>query len=431
MVTVDRERCGYCGSCVSLCPAGAIALVETRLQINENCTECGTCIASCPMGAIRVCADQHEVQTLPGKRYDVVVVGAGPAGSTVARVVAEKGMSVLLLEKRQEIGSPVRCAEGVGYEQLLDFVLPEPSWVSAEVRSTYYAVVQDGHEMGNRYESESLLGYVLERRVFDRVLVERAVRAGAEVMVKAPVNGLLFENNAVNGVQVKVSDGLLDVACSVVVGADGVESSVGRWAGLDTRLAPRDSMPCAQYLLSGIDIDPTSMYYYVGNEVAPAGYAWIFPKGEGLANVGLGVQADVATEPAIEYLTRFIESRSFLAQGSPVTLILGNAATAIPTSPLVTDGCVLVGDAARQLDPMTGGGIINAMVAGKLAGETIAMAVETGDVTSDALRPYETRWQSGIGRKMARNYRIKNRYPANERTSRGFMRLFVASTGSK
>jgi digeranylgeranylglycerophospholipid reductase len=431
MVVVNRAKCGYCGSCVSLCPVGAINLAETRLQIDERCVECGLCIDACPVGAISPEADQPEAQALPRSRYDVVVVGAGPAGSTVARVAAEHGLSVLLLEKRQEIGSPVRCAEGVGHVPLAEFIAPDPAWISAEIKGAYYCASQDGHTEEVRFDGDEQVGYVLERRVFDRVLAEKAVAAGASVWVKTPVSGLLCDDNRVAGVLVEVRGNLQEIDCSVVVGADGVESWVGRWAGLETCLAPRDSMPCAQYLLSGIDVDPCCMQYYVGNDIAPGGYAWVFPKGDGRANVGLGVQSDLAAAPAFEYLQRFIDSQPFLAQGSPVTLILGNAPTAIPAAPLVTDGCLLVGDAARQLDPLTGGGILNAMAAGKIAGEVIAAAIAARDVSAARLRPYEERWQAGLGKRMARNYRIKERFGADQRASRDFMRLFVAATGAK
>jgi len=112
MPTVRQSVCAYCGGCVSLCPSGALELAETRLLIDEElCTECGQCVTGCPTGAL-----SWETESLADESRrccDLVVVGAGPAGATTARYAAERGLEVLLLEKRQEIGSAVRCAEGI------------------------------------------------------------------------------------------------------------------------------------------------------------------------------------------------------------------------------------------------------------------------------------------------------------------------------
>ena len=274
-------------------------------------------------------------------------------------------------------------------------------------------------------------GYVLERRVFDRVLAEEAATAGAQVMVKTTATGLLLEDGVVRGVVARGPAGPLEIECAVVIGADGVESQVGPWAGLDTALSLRDTMACAQYLLAGIEIDSACCYYYVGQGVAPGGYAWVFPKGEGKANVGLGVQADLSDDSALNYLTRFIESQPDLAQGSPVTLVVGGVPVGSPLPRLVAGGLMLVGDAARQVDPLTGGGIVNAMLAGRLAAEVAAQAIAAGDTSAEALALYEKRWMAGRGRKMARNYRLKERFGPNERTSPDFLRVFAVAIGAK
>jgi len=187
-------------------------------------------------------------------------------------------------------------------------------------------------------------------------------------------------------------------------------------------------MACAQFLLSGIDIDPTCLYYYISQTLAPGGYAWVFPKGEGKANVGLGVQADMAVRPALDYLVRFIEGQPHLARGSPVTLVVGGVPVALPPKRLVTHGCLLVGDAARQVDPLTGGGITNAMTAGQYAAEVAARAIEAGDTSASRLAEYEARWASTLGRRMARNYHLKERFGPDQRTSRDFIRLFAVAT---
>ena len=143
MIKVKADRCSYCGACVGVCPVGAIELAETHLLINEACFDCDLCLAACPVGALRA-EDYAETDAAPlRRRHDVVVVGAGPGGSVAAREAAELGLSVLLLEKRQEIGSPVRCAEGVAHELLVPFIEPDPRWISAEASKAQIEVIGD------------------------------------------------------------------------------------------------------------------------------------------------------------------------------------------------------------------------------------------------------------------------------------------------
>jgi digeranylgeranylglycerophospholipid reductase len=437
MISVDSFRCTYCGGCVSVCPVGALTLAETRLVVSEDCIDCGDCELACPVGALRLDPAESTARAPLRRSYDVVVVGAGPGGSTAARVAADAGLSVLLLEKRQEIGSPVRCAEGVGRDALIGFIEPDPLWIAAEVDKAEIISVVDGETWTLRAEGGR--GYVLERRVFDRVLAEQAAQAGAEVQVKTAVTGLLMDEGRVHGVSIERGDFFagdrVEVQARVVIAADGVEAQLGRWAGLEVQLSLRDTMTCAQYLLAGIETDPTCTRYVIGHKVAPGGYAWIFPKGAGKANVGLGVQADLwqaqgsGKETVLDALIRFIESRPALAQGCPVTLVTGNVPSALPPACLVLDGLMLVGDAARQVDPLTGGGITNAMVAGKLAAQVAAEAIAAGDTSADFLGRYGQAWRRDIGRKMARNYRLRERFPPRQRTDERFVRAFALAVG--
>lgn len=189
-------------------------------------------------------------------------------------------------------------------------------------------------------------------------------------------------------------------------------------------------MSCAQFLLAGVEIDPECTYYYLDEELAPGGYVWIFPKGNGRANVGLGIQADLPADPPVDLLTRFVETHAFLSQGSIVTLIVGGVPVGVPPSPLVADGCLLIGDAARQVDPLTGGGISNGMAAGRLAARVVADAINAGTVSRAGLSRYETEWAATIGRRMARNYRLRARFPPQQRVGERFMRLFAVSIGA-
>jgi digeranylgeranylglycerophospholipid reductase len=223
----------------------------------------------------------------------------------------------------------------------------------------------------------------------------------------------------------------MPIQASVVVAADGVESRVATWAGLDTRLPLEDTMACAQYLLAGIDWDPARLGYWIDETLAPGGYAWVFPKGEGRANVGLGVQADLGKVPALAYLNRFVERERTLSVGSPVTLIAGNVPVALPCRQSFTGGLMLVGDAARQVDPLTGGGIVNGMIAGRLAAETAVEALERGDTSARSLAIYQERVDRSLGRALARNYRLRKRFPIERRADHSFVRLFAVAAAGK
>ncbi|HXY88752.1 MAG TPA: NAD(P)/FAD-dependent oxidoreductase, partial [Candidatus Acidoferrales bacterium] len=165
--------------------------------------------------------------------YDVVVVGAGPGGSIAARTAAEE-CDVLLLEKRQEIGSPVRCAEGVKKTGLQKFIQPDEKWIAGEAnRARIYSPDGTMVELSEELVG-SEVGYVLERKLFDRELAKSAARAGAHVMVRTRATGLIVEDDVVQGVKINQLGENFDIRAKVVIGADGVESKVGRWAGINT-----------------------------------------------------------------------------------------------------------------------------------------------------------------------------------------------------
>ncbi len=341
------------------------------------------------------------------KRYDLVVVGAGPAGSSAAKRAAEAGFDVLLIEKRQEIGDPVRCAEGAGKRGIKRHIKPDPRWIAAEVRGSR-VFAPDGTRLEISEEGSGVeVGYVLERKIFDRVLAEEAADAGADVMVKTLATGLIREDGRVAGIQGRSLGRAVEVRAGLVVGADGVESMVGRWAGIETTLAPGDIETCAQFLLKGVEVDDYCEFY-LSNRLAPGGYVWVFPKGDGMANVGIGVLGSRSESGMpIELLTRFVNKN--FPSARVVEVVVGGVPVCGPIKRTIADGLMLVGDAARQSDPVTGGGILNALDAGVIAGEVAAGSLEKGDVSREALKEYEERWREKIGASLARSLVVKER----------------------
>lgn len=341
---------------------------------------------------------------MTSESYDVVVVGAGPAGSVAAQGFAERGFDVALLEKRQEVGCPVRCAEGVGKE-VEEFVDPDPAFIRGEVDGAMiYSPDMTEVEMGPEVAGGEV-GYVLERKIFDRELAENAARAGAEVHVQTRADGMEREDGVWKIDATRSSRGVTYEA-PLVIGADGVETYVGRWAGIDTVLPLRENMSCAQYLVTNLDYDHRYTHFYFGEDVAPGGYAWIFPKGEDKANVGLGVQSRMAEDRAIEYLDRFVD-RDLFDGSRVVERMTGGVPVSGPLEEPYADGVMLTGDAAHFSDPVTGGGIINAMRSGRIAAEVGGEALESGDVSAEALSPYGDRCMEEFGEKLEKHYTVK------------------------
>lgn len=342
-------------------------------------------------------------------RYDIVVVGAGPAGSIAARNAAKKGLDVLLIEKRQEIGDPVRCAEGVGKLHLRQHVEPDPRWICADVKGSRI-FSPDGTKVEMAEEvSGGEVGYVLERKLFDRALVNEAASAGADVMVKTRATGLIIENDFVCGVNIMHLGEEYTIRSKIVIGADGVESKVGRWAGIDTSLKLSDIETCVQFLVAGIEVDQDYCEFYLGNEVAPAGYIWIFPKGENQANVGIGILGSKSGENRAEVLlTNFVNKH--LPDGKIIEMVVGGVPVCGTIERTIANGLILVGDAARQSDPITGGGIINAMDAAKIAADVAVKAIEAGDVSMNMLQEYEKSWRKSIGHEIDNGLIVKETF---------------------
>lgn len=342
-------------------------------------------------------------------QYDVVIVGAGPAGSIAAKNAAQKGLDVLLIEKRQEIGDPIRCAEGVGKLHLRQHIEPDPRWICADVKgSRIFSPDGTMVEMAEEV-SGGEVGYVLERKLFDRALVNEAASAGANVMVKTRATGLIIENDTVCGIKVMHLGEESEIRCKIVIGADGVESKVGRWAGIDTSLKLSDIETCVQYLVAGIEVDQDYCVFYLGNEVAPAGYIWIFPKGKNQANVGIGILGSKSGEKRAEtLLTDFINKH--MPDGKIIEMVVGGVPVCGTIERTIANGLMLIGDAARQSDPITGGGIINAMDAAKIAAEVAVKAIEAGDVSTNMLQEYETSWRSTIGHEIDNGLIVKDAF---------------------
>ncbi|MBI4726470.1 NAD(P)/FAD-dependent oxidoreductase [candidate division TA06 bacterium] len=323
-------------------------------------------------------------------QYDAVVVGAGPAGSLAAESLAKSGHSVLLLEKHREIGIPLCCAEAISLKSLALFCRPDPKWIAAPINgAVLYS--PDGTEVAVPWPE---VGYVLERKLFDRWLAQRAAEAGTHVLVNAEAVGLISSKNGdFSGVTVLYQNQIHNISCRAIIGADGVESLTGAWAGLNTALKSTELHSCMQYLMSGIDGPPNMARFWVGKEIAPGGYLWVFPKDAGLANVGLGILGSLAGQKKPgEYLDRFLIKHFPKAQ--IIETMAGGTPALEEGHPMAAKNVLLAGDAARLTDPLSGAGIATAMASGQMAARQVAEYLKTGN--KKHLENYPSLWWSGL-----------------------------------
>ena len=339
-------------------------------------------------------------------RCDVIVVGAGPAGSTAARYAAETGLDVLLIDKRKEIGVPVCCGEFNAAPEILASVLPnasgldelfpvDPALVRREIRGAV-AVSPGGREYG--FE---LPGYTVDRDAFDRHLADAAVRAGA---VLSPDTKFLGREGG------RVTTGRGEVEARVVVAADGPLSPVCRSAGMERSAVLAPAITCR---VDGEFGD--RLRFFFGNRIAPGGYAWVFPK-RGCANVGLGVQMRGTPVPVL--LRAFLASNGFSARDVQA----GFVPVSGPIRETVRGNVLAAGDAAGQVVASNGGGIATAMICGRLAGLAAADHLLRGEPHA----AYEREWRSAIGRELlaaARTKRLADRVLGSDFLLERTMRL--------
>jgi digeranylgeranylglycerophospholipid reductase len=216
-----------------------------------------------------------------------------------------------------------------------------------------------------------------------------------------------MQDGFVRGVEVERHGERLTVEAKIVVAADGVESKVARWAGIDSTQRLVDIDSAYQYEMV-VDLEePDMLDLYFGNDIAPRGYVWVFPKGKDVANVGIGIGGNVSAKTAKQYLDEWIARHEPFNRGKIIEVNAGGVPVGAPLEKLVANGLMVVGDAAHQVNAIHGGGVFEASFAGKIAGRVAAEAIERGDVSEAVLMKYDREWRSARGEILHRIYKLR------------------------
>ncbi len=350
--------------------------------------------------------------------YDLVIIGAGPAGSTTARVAATLGLRVLVVDKRQELGAPIQCSGAVSRHALEETGVPiDDEYIHEAI---YGFGIYDTHgqkttidyrkvkpdEYGDS-EGKKPLGYVVDRRRFDRFLLTQAERAGVETMLKTEGLGYTPNGGDYCHVHLKRFNQTMEVKAKVLVGADGLQSQVGKWAGLRTHIKLSELASCLQFVVDRVETEGL-LEIITGHQWAPGGYAWVFPKGHGYAEIGLGVIRTMTDKNAQWYLDQFMQQSFFKERFADARILEiqgGGVPLAAPLRKQYAQNLILVGDAARHVNPITGGGIHTALSGGLIAARYLAKVIKEGhQPNQEVLAGYQDLWLEKLGQKMWKLY---------------------------
>ena len=319
--------------------------------------------------------------------HDVIIIGGGPAGSTVARYAAEGGADVLVIDGRDPIGTPLQCGELVPSNDEMRRLCPDvpdmddlfqtPKEAISRISTKMHVVPPSGKPL--KYDFE---GLVLNRVAHDEALVELAKKAGAKYLVNHHVK-------SVEGNTVLLRNGEKKSA-KIIVGAGGHNDPLRRDYWNEKSL----KIPVKFVLMEGDYGEAVELHF---GSMAPGGYAWMFPKSSG-ANIGLGIQRSFSkgktmNQYADDFIDQYDGDITFRGAGSlPMS---GTIKT------FVKDNYMLVGDAAGMVLPSNGAGITIAMVGGRIAGQVIAEHLQDGI----PLAEYESRWKKQMGKVMRNSKR--------------------------
>ena len=344
------------------------------------------------------------------KKFDVIVVGAGTAGSMTAKTVAKAGLDVCLIDRkpRVEIGEKV-CGDAVGKHHFDRLGLAYPRGDELRTRIEGIRIYSPDTQSVFTVRSASLYGFILNRHRFGQRLLDDAVEAGATLLDSTIAVQPEVKNDFIVGVVAKdlKSGSTIKMQSNVVVEASGFTAILRKklppQIGIDVSVNNEDVEACYREIrqLNDSDSNPQFCEIYLDQTQTPCGYHWIFPEGENRINVGLGVaMTEGFPNPKNQFYHKILPKSTF----GNSTVVKGGSwyvPTRRPLDCMTGNGIIVVGDSACQVNPIHGGGIGPSMMGGSLAGKAIIDATEEGSFSREALWQYNVDYMRVYGAKQA------------------------------
>jgi geranylgeranyl reductase family protein len=304
---------------------------------------------------------------MPEKNYDVIVVGAGPAGCKTAEIIAKKGYGVLVLEEHPQIGKPTQCT-GLVSQRIGK--IPKEIIVNKIKIARFFS----GSEHFEIKSKKSV--YVIDRRKFDKYVAEEAKKAGVDF--KLSTRFLDFKEG-----EVTTSNG--KYRTKILIGADGPNSSVAKISGIEL---PNNILYAAQVRVkSRFNSDTVELWF--GSDIAPGLFAWVVPESNIKARVGLATDKNLN-----KFFDKFFKKRLGRIES---TDRIGDVIRYGLIKKSVTDNVLLVGDAACQIKPFSAGGLVYGQIGANYTGEACVKALEANDFSEKFLiENYDKKWKKEL-----------------------------------
>ena len=338
--------------------------------------------------------------------YDVIVVGAGPAGSSAAYAAAKNGTSVALLEKEETVAQTVRTSGVTWIDYAKEFGIPEDCY--NPIRTYNFCSPKNQVSISD----EQAKAAVLDVRKTYRFLAEQAKNAGAKIFVNTNVTDVITEDGKVVGVKASSQGNEMIFRAKIVIDASGFQSVVSKSLGLVEQW--KRFGVGAEYEVEAENVEEDTWWLMVGQMYSPAGYAWIFPLGKNLVRIGVGVGKPESDVDPTERLDKLIEEEvgpiKDLGKITKKEFHYGLIPNEGLSRKTVYDNLILVGDTAGMANPLVLEGIRYAIKYGRVAGDTAGKAIKSGDTSEKTLQKYEETWKKEIEPKIKSAHKVQAKW---------------------
>jgi digeranylgeranylglycerophospholipid reductase len=322
---------------------------------------------------------------------DVAVVGGGPSGSFAALNLAKAGARVTVFEEHGTIGAPSHCAGHISIQSLRKlglYPLSKDILENTFSQANFYS--PKGFKFSVRLKKP--VTCAINREAFDRLIAQKAETAGACYNLNSPVRTLLIENDFVKGVKVRRSNGQEETfPAKIVVDAEGISSRLLRQAGLSAHNRDKFVYAVEAEVENIKEVELDAVDVFLGKTFAPGFYAWLIPKCDGTAKIGLATRSGNPRD----FLQRLISKHPVASEKLGKAKITRQAFHSIslggPIPKSFSNGFLAIGDVASQVKPTTGGGVIFGLTCAQIAAQVALEALHKDDVSSRFLEMYQQR----------------------------------------